>query len=83
VQAYAVGEYAFGLQFHNEVSGAAVKRWAEIPEYCADLEKALGPTGCADLTNAVEAKLSTMNDEARIMFNNFLKLVKQRWQQVD
>lgn len=78
-QAYAVGDYTFGLQFHSEVTGVTVEDWVQIPTYRADLEVALGSTGCGDLKQAVNKQLPVMNHEAKVMFDNFLQIVKERY----
>lgn len=75
VQAYAVGDCAFGLQFHSEVTGTTVEDWVQIPAYRADLEVTLGSTGCDDLKQAVRRQLPVMNCEAKIVFDNFLQIV--------
>jgi hypothetical protein len=74
-----VGDWAFGLQFHSEVTDATVEDWVQIPVYRADLEVALGSTGCKDLKQAVVKKLTVMNRDARIVFDNFLQIVKDRY----
>jgi GMP synthase-like glutamine amidotransferase len=79
VQAYAVRDYAFGLQFHSEVTDVTVGDWIQIPAYRSDLEVTLGSTGSDDLKQAVSQHLPVMNREAKIMFNNFLKIVKDRY----
>ncbi|HIK18021.1 MAG TPA: type 1 glutamine amidotransferase [Leptolyngbyaceae cyanobacterium M33_DOE_097] len=76
VQAFAVGDRTFGLQFHSEVTEVTVEDWVQIPTYRADLEATLGTTGCEDLKQAVAAQLPTMNQEAKIVFDNFLKIVQ-------
>ncbi len=76
VQAFAVGDRTFGLQFHSEVTDVTVGDWVQIPVYRADLEATLGSTGCDDLKQAVAAQLPTMNREAKIVFANFLKIVQ-------
>ncbi|MDZ4872251.1 MAG: hypothetical protein CLLPBCKN_001639 [Chroococcidiopsis cubana SAG 39.79] len=76
VQAFAVGDRAFGLQFHSEVTEVTVEDWVQIPTYRADLETALGATGSNDLKRAVAAQLPIMNREAEIVFNNFLRIVQ-------
>jgi GMP synthase-like glutamine amidotransferase len=81
VQVYAVGDWAFGLQFHSEVTDATVEDWVQIPAYRADLEVALGSTGYKDLEQAVVKKLTVMNRDARIVFDNFLQIVKDRYSQ--
>jgi GMP synthase-like glutamine amidotransferase len=76
IQAFVVGERAFGLQFHSEVTEITIEDWVQIPAYRHDLETVLGATGCADLKQAVMAQLPTMNREAKIVFDNFLKIVQ-------
>jgi len=75
VQAYVVGKYAFGLQFHSEVTSRTVDDWIQIPEYTADLERVLGSDGSNKLKQAVDLRLSTMNTEAKLLFDNFLKII--------
>lgn len=77
VQAYVVGTCAFGLQFHSEVTKSTVEDWVQIPAYRADLELTLGATGCHDLKQAVNERLAIMNREAKIIFENFLQIVKK------
>ncbi len=76
VQAYAVGTYAFGIQFHSEVEAHTVREWSELPEY----DSALGAMGSATLAEAVAAELPTMTPIARRLFDNFCAIVQQRWQ---
>lgn len=78
VQAYAVGDRAFGLQFHSEATSATVEDWVQIPVYRADLELMLGSTGCNDLKRAVDEQLPIMNHEPKAMFDNFIKIVQGR-----
>lgn len=79
VQAYAVGEYAFGIQFHSEVEAHTVTDWSQLPEYRSALEQALGATGCEALAEAVNAELPAMTLIARRLFENFCAIVQQRW----
>lgn len=81
VQAYAVGDHAFGLQFHSEVTNATVEDWVQIPVYRANLDLMLGSTGCNDLKQAIDQQLPSMNREARTVFNNFLQIVKESFQE--
>lgn len=76
VQAYAVGNCAFGLQFHSEVTNATVEDWAQVPAYRANLAVILGSTGCNDLKQAIDEQLPIMNCEAKTVFDNFLQIVK-------
>ena len=76
VQAYAIGDRAFGLQFHSEVTHQTVDEWVQIPAYKKDLESTLGTDGCRDLKQAVKERSRLMKQEAKIMFDNFLKIVQ-------
>ena len=77
VQAYAVGDRAFGIQFHSEVTKTTVEDWVKIPAYRTDLELTLGSTGCHALKQAVAERLPIMNREAKIIFENFLQIVNK------
>lgn len=76
IQAFAINDRTFGLQFHSEVTEVTVEDWVQIPVYQADLEATLGATGCDHLKQAVTAQLPIMNREAKIVFDNFLKIVQ-------
>jgi GMP synthase-like glutamine amidotransferase len=78
VQAYVFGDYAFGLQFHSEATDVTVEEWVQIPAYRADLEVTLGSNGTEDLKQSVDKQLAVMNREAKIVFDNFLQIVKNR-----
>lgn len=46
------------------------------------LEATLGTTGCDDLKQAISAQLPVMNAEARLLFNNFLRVIELRISQL-
>ena len=81
VQAYAVGNYAFGMQFHSEVVDGTVEAWEQIPQYREDLEATLGSTGSDELKQALKKQLPVMNCEAKIIFDNFLRIILHRYQE--
>jgi GMP synthase-like glutamine amidotransferase len=78
VQAYALGDYAFGLQFHSEVTDTTVEDWGQIPAYRTDLEMALGAAGAGELHQAVSQHLAQMTTAAKVVFDSFLKIVQGR-----
>lgn len=41
-QALQVGDKAFSMQFHIEITDEAISDWAKVPEYQQSLEKTLG-----------------------------------------
>lgn len=78
VQAFVVNHLALGLQFHPEVTTGVMESWLSQSEYRVDLQAALGPTGCEDLQAAVTAHQPIFEANARVLFDNFLTLVRQR-----
>jgi GMP synthase-like glutamine amidotransferase len=78
VQAYAVGDYVFGLQFHSEVTAVTVAEWGQIPAYRTDLETTLGTAGADELERAIDRHCIELNATAKILFDNFLQIVKNR-----
>lgn len=78
VQAYAVNDYAFGIQFHSEITHTTIEDWIQIPAYRDDLEATLGTTGYEDLKQRVAAHLPTINSQAEILFNSFLQIASAR-----
>lgn len=44
-QAFRVGDSAYGIQFHLEVTPEMAETWAGVPEYSAALAQALGEEG--------------------------------------
>ncbi|HEY7062816.1 MAG TPA: type 1 glutamine amidotransferase [Chloroflexota bacterium] len=77
-QAFRHGACAYGLQFHVEVTAPMVAAWGEIPAYRAALKRLHGPDGPAALACAASAALPAVHAAARILFANFLTLVRER-----
>ncbi|MEO1192471.1 MAG: type 1 glutamine amidotransferase [Pseudomonadota bacterium] len=72
VNAFAVGERAFGLQYHSEINGQTVPDWGSIPAYAASLESALGPGALGQLERDAAAALPGLNQAARQLYQNFM-----------
>lgn len=78
IQAFAVGERAYGLQFHLEVTAAMVAAWSAVPAYRDGARRVLGPAGeerLQALTAAREGELAAL---ARRLFSNFCTLAGAR-----
>lgn len=45
--------------------------------YRANLESTLGSTGCNSLQRAIDEGFAVMNCEAKILFENFLKIINK------
>lgn len=73
VQAMKWETRAFSAQFHLEVEADTVENWAQIPEYRAALEKALGPDGVAVMRQAVSQSLDKLNKAAERFYINWLQ----------
>ena len=78
VQAYSVGDRAFGLQFHSEVTPAVMDRWVSKPSYCAELENAIGESGRIEFHQAVHQAATEMQRDARQIFENFVAICGDR-----
>lgn len=75
VQAFRYGEHAYGLQFHIEINEDTVGEWAQIPEYAASLETAMGAGAVGRLAGEVEGLLPVFNQDARTLYTG----LKPRW----
>lgn len=70
-QAIRYGRYAYGLQYHVEITPTTVSDWEAVPEYKASLEAALGLEEAAKLEATVAAKLDDFGAAARALYDNF------------
>lgn len=66
IQSLRYGDYAYGLQFHIEVTKDTVPEWASIPAYAA----ALGAGTVQTLKEEVNAALPGLNRDARTIYDN-------------
>jgi GMP synthase (glutamine-hydrolysing) len=71
-QAFRVGESAYGVQFHVEVSPELAREWAEVPAYEASLERVLGPGALDDLVGRLEEHSTEMLGHGRRLFEGWL-----------
>ena len=75
---YQIFEYkklAYGIQFHLEIRNTTVDDWAEVPEYKNALEQSLGSEALPKMKKAVNAEIFTMQDQCKMLYQNFLKLI--------
>jgi hypothetical protein len=71
-QAFRLGESAYALQFHLEVTQDMIEEWAEVPAYVASLEAVLGDSGFAALSQAFEEAHDEMASSARRLFEAWI-----------
>ena len=72
VQAMSYGDHAFSMQYHVELEGDTVANWAEIPEYKAALENALGAGALAQMEAEAADNMDSFNKISRLIYANFL-----------
>jgi GMP synthase-like glutamine amidotransferase len=74
-QAIKWGPYAYGFQYHVEITPRTVAEWSAVPEYKASLERALGFELAAKLEGMVAAKLPEFRLAAERLNGNLLAMV--------
>ena len=74
-QIFGYKKLAYGIQFHLEIRNTTVDDWAEVPEYKNALEQSLGTEALPKMKKAVNAEIFTMQDQCKMLYQNFLKLI--------
>jgi GMP synthase-like glutamine amidotransferase len=74
-QAFRVGDAAYGVQFHIEVSPELAREWAEVPAYGEALERVLGPGALDDLIHRLDEHAVDMLAHGRGLFERWLERV--------
>ncbi len=72
VQALAIGEQAFSLQYHVEITETTVGDWAAVPAYQTALEQNLGADALPQFHADTEAHMADFNRDARRLYDNFM-----------
>lgn len=73
-QAIRVGDRAWGIQYHVEVTKNTVPEWGDIPAYRAALENVMGEGAMPGLIEESDANIDDFNRHARILYTNFMKV---------
>jgi GMP synthase-like glutamine amidotransferase len=76
IQAFRLGESAYGLQFHMELTHTTATEWAMIPEYAAALERVRGPGSLPEVQAEVAENFAALNQAADAIFSNFLRIAE-------
>ena len=77
-QAFRVGETAYAVQFHLEVSAAMAQEWGEVPEYAASLERVLGPSAAQPFLARIAEHADEMRADGARLFERWLTLAATR-----
>ena len=75
VQVLRVGENAYGLQYHVELTASTVSEWAQVSAYKQSLERVLGANALPRLDAEARLRMPGFNRDARRLYDNFMKLV--------
>ncbi len=73
-QAFRVGDSAYGVQFHLEVSTEMAREWGRVPEYAESLDRVLGPGSLDRLLRELEGRAGGMLAHGRTLFSRWLEL---------
>jgi GMP synthase (glutamine-hydrolysing) len=77
-QAFRVGESAYGVQFHLEVSAEMAREWGDVPEYAASLERVLGPGSAEPFIARIAEHADSMRGDGAGLFARWLGLAARR-----
>jgi GMP synthase (glutamine-hydrolysing) len=73
-QAFRWGRYAYGVQFHLEVSRDIAREWVNIPEYAQALTQALGSAATSALMDRFVEYEQRLRGQGRQLFERWLDL---------
>ena len=79
-QALGYGDHALSLQYHIEIGPETVSQWANVPAYKKALEESLGAGALPRLEAEAAAAMPEFNASARIVYDNFMNMVRNRLQ---
>ena len=71
-QAFRLGEAAYAVQFHLEVTPEMAAAWADVPAYRDSLAATLGPAAGDAFLREVAARAPELTGQARALFSNWL-----------
>ncbi len=77
IQAMRLGDAAYGLQFHMELTETTAPDWAQLPEYVAALESVRGPGALPVVQAEVMAQFPPLLNAAHRIFGNFLDIAER------
>ena len=77
VQALGFAGHAFSIQYHVEITGDTVPQWGAVPEYEQALERAMGEGALAAFEADAAAHMAEFNRNARHIYDNFMRIVRQ------
>lgn len=75
-QTIRVGDHAWGIQYHVELTDTTVAEWGDIPEYKAALDASLGAGALPGFIAEADANMPAFKRNAARLFDNFVDAIK-------
>jgi GMP synthase-like glutamine amidotransferase len=77
-QAMRVGDTAYGLQCHVELTPSTVKEWGAVPTYACALDDTLGKGALPKLDAEATSRMQDFTANSRKLYDNFMGLMRRR-----
>jgi GMP synthase-like glutamine amidotransferase len=78
IQAMRVGRWAYGLQYHTELTPSTVDEWSGVPAYACSLDQTLGAGALPRLDGEARRHMADFNRDSRRLYDNFMALTGLR-----
>jgi GMP synthase-like glutamine amidotransferase len=72
IQAQRVGDHAWGIQYHVEMTDQTVREWGAVPAYGDALDAIMGEGALERFDAECQANMADFNASSRSLFQNFL-----------
>jgi GMP synthase-like glutamine amidotransferase len=77
-QAMRIGDLAYGLQCHTELTTRTVGEWGAVPAYACALDETLGQGALQKLDAEAAQKMPLFARDSRRLYDNFMARLKAR-----
>jgi GMP synthase-like glutamine amidotransferase len=77
-QAMRIGDVAYGLQCHTELTAVTVGEWGEVPAYACALDETLGQGSLGRLDSEAQEKMPNLARDSRRLYDNFMGIMRKR-----
>jgi GMP synthase-like glutamine amidotransferase len=77
-QAMRIGDVAYGLQYHTELTSRTVGEWGAVPAYACALDDTLGKGALQALDHEAARKMPAFERDSRRLYDNFMSILRQR-----
>lgn len=76
IQAFRLGDSAYGFQYHVEITGDTVAEWGGLPAYRKSLEEIFGRDGLPKLARQAEGSLAEFRQSAKMLNDNLVGMLR-------